>query len=409
MTIKIHSRYCQRVGLFLLVLCTVVSHASAEQQNAGSLRADHRTIRGSSEPIAPWLVSSDQGLAIIGAALESRKPTDSNADCSNLVHAIYERAGFTYSYSNSSELYRGIKEFRRVLHPQPGDLVVWRGHVGIVISPVQHSFFSAMRSGRGVEFYDSPYWQARGRPRFLRYLKAASRPQFSASTRNTNAKPRISSNVESHDPVLADEDFVVASGVSSAGQATGTSAPGRNGEEPVSGTVRSATVAPAGVPRADPPAALPEIEGSQAASLHKSESQTTSDGQSAMDRSKQTPASHNIQSLEDVVREQTATKPSAGIPFDSGITPTRPYEPRPLPGFRASNVAAKSGRAGARPPSAGGPPVNESRSEPVQWAMSRYVPRPPWSSNSGRTPEPSVPRPPARRVPRASQGSVYPR
>ena len=160
MTLKIHSRCCQRVGL-LLVLCAVGSRALADQPNTESPKADRGTIGGSSEAVAPWLVSSDHGLAIIGAALESRKPTDSNADCSNLVHAIYERAGFTYSYSNSSELYRGIKEFRRVIHPQPGDLVVWRGHVGIVISPVQHSFFSAMRSGRAVEFYDSPYWQAR--------------------------------------------------------------------------------------------------------------------------------------------------------------------------------------------------------------------------------------------------------
>jgi len=405
MAIDVHSRYSEKIRL-LLVLCAVVPGASFAQQNSESSQADHPTIRGSAEAIAPWLLNSDEGLAIIGAALESRH-TDSNADCSNLVHAIYERAGFSYSYSNSSELYRGIKEFRRVLHPQPGDLVVWRGHVGIVISPVQHSFFSAMRSGRGVEFYDSPYWAARGRPRFFRYLKAASRTQFSASTRNANLRPRSSSSAESHDPVPADEDFALASGVSSAGQATGTSMPGRNGDEPSSGTVRSATVAPAGVSRANPPAALPEIEGPQAASLHKSESQTTSDAQIAMDRNKQKPASHKIQSLGDGVWEKTAAKPSAGIPFDSVVTPTRPYEPRPPQGFRTSNIAAKAAHAGARPPSAGGPLVNESRSEPVQWAMSRYVPRPPWSSSSGRASEPSVPRPPARRVPRASQGSGY--
>ena len=406
MTIKMHSRYCHRLG-FLLVLCAVVSCASAEQPNAESSRTDHRTIRGSSKAIAPWLVSPDQGLAIIGAALESRKPMDSNADCSNLVHAIYERAGFTYSYSNSSELYRGIKEFRRVLHPQPGDLVVWRGHVGIVISPVQHSFFSTMRSGRGVEFYDSPYWQARGRPRFFRYLKAASRTQFSASIRNANLKTRSSSNAESHDPVPANKDFALASGVSSAGQATGISMPGRNGDEPASGTVRSATVAPAGISSADPPAALPEIKGPQAASLHKSESQTTSDAQSAMDRNKPTPASHNIQGLGDGVWVKSATKPSPEIPFDSVVTPTRPNEPRPPQGFRTSNITATAGHASARPSSAGGPSMNESSSKPVQWAMSHYVPRPPWSSGSGSASEPPVSRPPARHVPRASQGSAY--
>jgi hypothetical protein len=358
MTINSHSRYCQRVGFFL-ALWSGVPGILAAQPNAESSGAAHRTVRESGA-LAPGLVSADLGLRIIGAALESRRPTDSNADCSNLVHAIYERAGFTYSYANSFELYRGIKEFRRVLHPQPGDLVVWRGHVGIVISPVQRSFFSAMRSGRGVEFYDSPYWQSRGRPRFFRYLKAASRTQFSAS-RKPDLKPRSSSNAQSHDPVPADE-----------------------------------------LAHADPPAALPQIEGPQAASLPKSESRTTaSDAQSATDRNKRTPASHKIQGPGDGVWVTTATKPSPEIPFDSAATPA----PRPSQGFRTSNITAKAGPAGATPPSAGGPLVNESRAEPVQWAMSRYVPRPPWSSSSGRTSEPSIPRPPARRVPRASQGS----
>jgi len=381
MTIRSHFRYCQRVG-FLLVLGAVVSRASTEQQNPESSKADHRTPRESSQAIAPWLVSPDQGLAIIGAALESRKSTDSNADCSNLVHTIYERAGFAYSYSNSFELYLGIKEFRRVLHPQPGDLVVWRGHVGIVISPVQHSFFSAMRSGRGVEFYDSPYWQTRGRPRFFRYLKAASRTQFSASTRNANLKPKILNNSESHDQVPADEDVALASGVSSAGQAT------------------------AGVSKAGPPV-LPEIGGQQIASVQKSESQAASDVQSAMDGKPKT-ASHKIQGQGEGVWVKSATKPSPEIPFDSVLAPAQPREPRPAQALTTSTLAAKASHAGgASPPSGGRPLVDESKSEPVQWAISRYVPRPPWSSSSGRTSEPSVPRPPATRVPHASQGSAY--
>ena len=273
------------------MLCAVVSRASAEHQDAEGSKADLRRIGGSSETTAPLPVSSDQGLAIIGAALEFREPTDPNADCSNLVHAIYERAGFPYSYSNSSELYLGIKEFRRVLHPQPGDLVVWRGHAGIVISPVQHSFFSAMRSGRGVEFYDSPYWQERGQPRFFRYVKAASRTRFPASIRNANLKPASS--------------------------------------------------------RADPPPALPEIEGPQAASLHKLQNQTTSEAKSATDR-KQIPVSHKIQGPGDGVWEKTATKPSPEIPFDSAVTPTRRDEPLTPQSLRTSNIAAKAVPAGAK-------------------------------------------------------------
>jgi len=347
------------------VLWAAVSGASAQQQNTGSSKPAHRTIRGSSEATAPGLVNSDQGLSIIGAALESRKRTDSNTDCSNLVHAIYERAGFTYSYSNSSELYQGIKEFRRVLHPQPGDLVVWRGHVGIVISPVQHSFFSAMRSGRGVEFYDSPYWQARGIPRFFRHLRSASRTQFSASARSANVERGRSSIAESHDPVSANEDLALATRANT-GPATGTNTP----------------------------------------DLHKSESQTTGDAQNTTDGAKPKQARHTIQGPEDGVWEKSAVKPSPGIPFESVVTPTRPYEPPPLQsGFRTPNIVAKAAPATTKPPSADGPPVTESVSKPVQWAMSRYVPRPPWSLSKGRTSEPSIPRPPARQIPRPPQGS----
>jgi hypothetical protein len=116
------------------------------------------------------LLTSDDGLAIIGAALESRH-LRSNGDCSHLVHAIYELAGFRYRYADSSQLYDGIGTFRQVTHPQPGDLAVWRGHAAIVINPAQHSFFGSTRSGLRVESYESEYWKRRGSPRFFRYLK----------------------------------------------------------------------------------------------------------------------------------------------------------------------------------------------------------------------------------------------
>jgi len=122
---------------------------------------------------APRLLTGDEGLAVLGAALESRARPDSRTDCSHLVHGIYERAGFPYPYANSSSLYAGTDEFRRVARPQPGDLVVWPGHVGIVVNPAQHTFFSALRSGRGVEPYDTAYWKQRAHPRFLRYVTDA--------------------------------------------------------------------------------------------------------------------------------------------------------------------------------------------------------------------------------------------
>jgi cell wall-associated NlpC family hydrolase len=117
------------------------------------------------------LLSPDEGLDILGVALDTRHRLTNDRDCSHLVHALYERAGFPYPYSNSRELYAGIERFQLVTEPQPGDLIVWLGHVGIIVSPVKRSFFSALRSGRGVERYDSPYWRRRGQPRFFRYVK----------------------------------------------------------------------------------------------------------------------------------------------------------------------------------------------------------------------------------------------
>jgi hypothetical protein len=115
----------------------------------------------------------DEGLAILGAALDSRHHASFLSDCSHFVHGLYTRAGFPYQYAPSADLYAGIDAFQRVASPQPGDLAVWRGHTGVVINPVQHSFFSLLSSGPEVDFYDSPYWKQRGRPRFFRYVKAA--------------------------------------------------------------------------------------------------------------------------------------------------------------------------------------------------------------------------------------------
>jgi hypothetical protein len=87
-----------------------------------------------------------------------------------MVHYIYEQAGFPYDYVSSRELYIGSMNFTRVHAPQAGDLVVWRGHVGIVIDPKERSFFSFVRSGPDTQFYDSPYWRSRGIARFYRYM-----------------------------------------------------------------------------------------------------------------------------------------------------------------------------------------------------------------------------------------------
>jgi hypothetical protein len=124
----------------------------------------------SAETSAPRPIARTEGRKILATISTVDVDSEPETDCSHLVHDVYERAGFPYDYVSSRELYVGSTNFTRVRVPQAGDLVVWRGHVGIVIDPKQHSFFSFVRSGPDTQFYDSPYWRARGIARFFRYM-----------------------------------------------------------------------------------------------------------------------------------------------------------------------------------------------------------------------------------------------
>src|SRR5215472_730275 len=123
------------------------------------------------ETHGPRPISRTEGRKILAAIPPTIDvKSESETDCSHLVHDIYEKAGFPYGYVSSRELYIGSTNFTRVHVPQAGDLVVWRGHVGIVIDPQEHSFFSVVSSGPDTQFYDSPYWLSRGIARFFRYV-----------------------------------------------------------------------------------------------------------------------------------------------------------------------------------------------------------------------------------------------
>lgn len=142
--------------------------AQEDYRHAGTSNDNRQSTTVNQDRTDDRTLTPDDRLSIIAAALDARV-RHSQRDCSHLVHAIYEQAGFPYGYAPSSELYAGAESFQRVKQPKPGDLVVWRGHVGIVIKPSQHIFFSLMRSGPGVDDYESDYWKTRGRPRFYRY------------------------------------------------------------------------------------------------------------------------------------------------------------------------------------------------------------------------------------------------
>jgi hypothetical protein len=115
------------------------------------------------------LVSPEQGQALADFALQSGRHIRPKPDCSHLVHLLYARAGLIYPYEDSRVLYRGIDDFERVKTPQPGDLAVWLGHVGIVLSPEEKTFLSSVRSGIITESWSAPHWARRGRPHFFRY------------------------------------------------------------------------------------------------------------------------------------------------------------------------------------------------------------------------------------------------
>jgi len=51
-------------------------------------------------PSAERSLNSDERLAVLASALDSKVPRRKERDCSHLVHAIYERAGFPYTYAS---------------------------------------------------------------------------------------------------------------------------------------------------------------------------------------------------------------------------------------------------------------------------------------------------------------------
>jgi hypothetical protein len=146
------------VGAGLICVCLTVA-LPAEAQVTTSVRGSHSTSR---------LLNAQQGRSIADAAWEQSEVA-SGQDCSHFVHQIYQSAGFEYPYASSFEIYSGDENFERVRIPQSGDLIVWPGHLGIVLDPVEHSFYSLVSTGWEAQDYTGPYWKSRGKPRFFRY------------------------------------------------------------------------------------------------------------------------------------------------------------------------------------------------------------------------------------------------
>ncbi len=191
--------------LLLFIGLAAVFLAAAQERRSNPKPVARHSVAARQDKGANSRTSTD-GLAILGAALDARHRTQHHPDCSHFVHELYEQAGFPYEYASSSDLYAGVDEFQRVMSPQPGDLAVWRGHVGIVVNPRQRSFFSLLRSGPGVDLWDSPYWKRRGTPHFFHYVKAAPSTVPRSPVQNANWKHPVPNNDDlSGDEPVPDE------------------------------------------------------------------------------------------------------------------------------------------------------------------------------------------------------------
>jgi len=210
---------------FALAACAVggclIAGSLASAQDAPISQPKAQTVpdsqaRAQDVPAAPRpapnfrLLNAKEGRSIVHAAKDQGQGGRDAQDCSHLVHQTYLDAGFEYPYANSFELYAGYENFQRVRHPRPGDLIVWPGHVGIVLDPIEHSFYSLVRTGLEAQDYLGGYWKARGKPRFYRYkvekgeiLTAAVRAPVAPRTANSNKTLGTATLVEERTPAAS--------------------------------------------------------------------------------------------------------------------------------------------------------------------------------------------------------------
>jgi hypothetical protein len=141
--------------------CLLTSDAVFCQQKAA--------IADTVEQRGERLLTRAEGVALVDRALEY-SASSPRLDCSHLVHEVLSTTGLAYPYATSNEIFAGIPQFRRVRSTQPGDLIVWPGHVGLVVDAERSEFLSSKGGGVGTDNYRSEYWQTRGHPRFYRYV-----------------------------------------------------------------------------------------------------------------------------------------------------------------------------------------------------------------------------------------------
>lgn len=158
-----HTHVAVLLALFNLVWACAPAAAQDVEVRQGQRLIAYKIRQG------PRPVTYEEGQAIAQATLLHRAQFRDKPDCSHFVHDVYAEAGLDYDYAPTNYIFDGVGPFQRVQKPQPGDVIVWRGHAGIVIDPEEHSFYSSVVSGFSIHNYTSSYWMARGAHRFYRY------------------------------------------------------------------------------------------------------------------------------------------------------------------------------------------------------------------------------------------------
>lgn len=174
-----------------------------------AMAANDRAVRALTEQPRGRLLTSEEGAALVDASLDNSSARRA-PDCSHLVYQLFTATGLSYPYAPSFAIFRGIPQFRRITTPQPGDLIVWPGHVGLVVDPERHTFFSRTGSGPRTVEYDSEYWRHRGRPRFYRYIVGDRTPSLLEARVNAAKATTANNTAESERPSTSAEESETA-------------------------------------------------------------------------------------------------------------------------------------------------------------------------------------------------------
>ena len=105
-------------------------------------------------------LSDDERDTVIATARSQKGTPHSRIDCSHLVHLAYEAVRPDLRYLTTDGLAASKLYDHNVKIPKPGDLVLWGGHVGIVIDHDKRKFIGSQTSTGVAEasYAKGSYW-----------------------------------------------------------------------------------------------------------------------------------------------------------------------------------------------------------------------------------------------------------